>query len=35
MRNVPGGILSSERYTEFVATNDINDIPTRIARLKG
>lgn len=30
LRNVPGGILLSSRYTEFVATNDLKDVQTRV-----
>ena len=29
LRSVPGGILLSSRYTEFVATNDIKDVGIR------
>lgn len=35
LRNVPGGILPSARYTEFVATNDIPDLETRIKKIRG
>ncbi|XP_019851263.1 PREDICTED: uncharacterized protein LOC109581524 [Amphimedon queenslandica] len=34
LRNVPGGILPSSRYTEFVATNDIADETTRIQQIR-
>ena len=34
LRNVPGGILQSSRYTEFVATNDTKDVPTRIQQIQ-
>lgn len=34
LRSVPGGILMSSRYTEFVATNDIKDVATRVLHLK-
>lgn len=33
LRNVPGGILLSSRYTEFVATNDFKDVPTRVQQI--
>ena len=33
LRNVPGGILLSSRYTEFVATNDFKDIQTRVQQI--
>ncbi len=34
LRSVPGGVLMSSRYTEFVATNDIKDVSTRVMHLK-
>ena len=34
LRNVPGCVLMSSRYTEFVATNDIKDIPTRVLHVQ-
>ena len=34
LRSVPGGILSSSRYTEFVATNDIKDVDTRVHHIQ-
>ena len=34
LRSVPGGILMSTRYTEFVATNDIKDVSTRVIHLQ-
>ncbi len=34
LRNVPGGILQSSRYTEFVATNDCEDRETRIQQIQ-
>ena len=33
LRSVPGGILLSILYTEFVATNDFKDIPTRVQQI--
>ena len=32
--NVPGGVLSCTRYTEFVASNDIPDPNTRAQHIK-
>lgn len=34
LRNVPGGILLSTRYTEFVATNDCKDVQTRVQQIQ-
>ena len=34
LRNVPGGILLSSRYTEFVATNDFKDVDTRVQHIQ-
>ena len=34
LRSVPGGILMSSRYTEFVATNDVSDISTRVQHIQ-
>ncbi|XP_064404393.1 uncharacterized protein LOC135349721 isoform X2 [Halichondria panicea] len=34
LRSVPGGVLMSTRYTEFVATNDVKDVTTRVHHLK-
>lgn len=34
LRSVPGGILMSSRYTEFVATNDITDIHARVQHIQ-
>ena len=34
LRNVPGCVLVSSRYTELVATNDIKDIPTRVLHVQ-
>ena len=34
LRSVPGGILLSSRYTEFVATNDIKDVDTRVHHIQ-
>lgn len=34
LRNVPGGILLSSRYTEFVATNDFKDIQYRVQQIQ-
>ena len=34
LRSVPGGILMSSRYTEFVATNDISDTSMRVQHIQ-
>ena len=34
LRNIPGGILPSSRYTEFVATNDFKDTLTRVQQIQ-
>ena len=34
LRNVPGGILLSSRYTEFVATNDFKDVDARVQHIQ-
>ena len=34
LRNVPGSVLMSSRYTELIATNDIKDIPTRVLHIQ-
>ena len=34
LRNIPGGILLSSRYTEFVATNDFKDVQTRVQQIQ-
>ena len=34
LRSVPGGILMSSRYTEFVATNDIADVNARVQHIQ-
>ena len=34
LRSVPGGILLSSRYTEFVATNDIKDVGHRVHNIQ-
>lgn len=34
LRNVPGGIFLSTRYTEFVATNDFKDVQSRVQQIQ-
>ena len=34
LRNVPGGVIPSARYTEFVATNDIREYDLRIQKIR-
>ena len=34
LRSVPGGILQSSRYTEFVATNDQSNVEARVVQIK-
>ena len=34
LRSVPGGILQSNRYTEFVATNDQSNMKARVVQVK-
>lgn len=34
LRNVPGGVIPSARYTEFVATNDIHEYDLRIQKIR-
>lgn len=34
LRSVPGGILHSILYTEFVATNDFKDMQTRVQQIQ-
>ena len=34
LRNVPGGVIPSARYTEFVATNDIHEYELRIQKIR-